>query len=203
MKRIASIAIVVSLLFIFSNPLVAATTNGDYGEGTYGSCAYGAACSISITSSGSVSLNVAPTTSGVCTTQSDSVAVLTDDANGYMLTMNDNSTNTALLNGGSSISSTTGTFASPAALTDNSWGYRVDSLGSFGSGPTTSQSNTALNSTTFAAIEASNVTPDTLASTSTAADPAVTTTVWYGVCADSTIPSGSYTTQVTYTALAN
>jgi hypothetical protein len=31
----------------------------------------------------------------------------------------------------------------------------------------------------------------------------VPTTVWYGVCADSSVPAGSYTTTITYTAVTN
>ena len=88
-------------------------------------------------------------------------------------------------------------------MTSNKWGYRVDGLGSFGSGPTTAQSNIAIPGTVFAAIKASNVTADTIASSSSAANPAVTTTVWYGACADPTLASGAYATQVTYTAVAN
>jgi hypothetical protein len=204
MRRLLGVCTVLVVLFMSASSLVAnAYQSGTYGSGTYGSCAYGIACSISLTSNGTVSLNVTPGVGGACTIQSDTASVLTDDANGYTLTLADNSTNTGLVNGSYTIPATSGTFASPTALTANTWGYRVDGAGSFGSGPTTSQTNISPGSLTFAAIEASNQTPDVLANTSTAADPAVTTTVWYGACANQTVTSGTYTTQVTYTALTN
>ena len=180
-----------------------ADTSGTYGSGAYGSCEYGVACSISLTSNGNVSLDVTPSSSGSCTIQSDTVTVFTDDTNGYTLTLADNGTNTALINGSTSINATSGTFTAPAALTDKSWGYRVDGLDSFGSGPTTNQTNVSSSSTLFAGIEASDQLADTIAVTSGAADPAVTTTVWYGACADTTVSSGNYSTQVIYTAVAN
>jgi hypothetical protein len=176
---------------------------GTYGSATYGVCSYGAACSISVTSNGTVSLNVTPAAGGRCTIQSDSVAVLTDDSNGYTLTLADSGTNTALINGASSINATSGTFASPTALTADTWGYRVDGVGSFGSGPTTAQSNISPPSWLFAGVEPSTSSADTIASTSAAADPAQTTTVWYGACADTLVASGTYTSQVIYTAVAN
>lgn len=188
---------------MLSGGYVAAYTTGTYGSGTYGSCQYGSACSISLTSNGTISVDVTPTSTGRCTIQSDTASVLTDDSNGYTLTLADSSTNTALDDGSGTIPATTATFASPAALTANKWGYRVDGLGSFGSGPTTAQSNIAPPSSTFAGIKASNLTADTIATTATAANPAQTTIVWYGACADTSVSSGTYTTQVTYTAVAN
>ena len=182
---------------------VLAYTTGEFGSGTYGSCDYGTACSITLSSNGSISIDVTPTTGGQCTIQSDVASVQTDDSNGYTLMLADSSTDTSLLNGASSIPAGSGTLASPAALTPNSWGWRVDGLGSFGSGHTTAVSNVSPNSTLFAAIKASNVGSDTVSSTSAAANPAEDTTVWYGACADSSVTSGSYTTGVTYTAVAN
>jgi hypothetical protein len=194
---------VFSLITLGSSLVVSAYATGTYGSGSYGLCAYGTACSISLTSNGLVSLAVTPAIGGKCTIQSDTASVLTDDTNGYTLTLADNSTNTSLINGSYSIPATSGTFSSPATLTSDSWGYRIDGLGSFGSGPTTGQTNISPGSALFAAIEASNVSPDTLANTSTSADPAVSTTVWYGACANLSVANGTYTTNVTYTALAN
>ena len=201
LRRLA--VLVLTGLIGLASPLVLAYPSGTYGSGAYGSCEYGATCSITLTSNGNVSLNVTPAPGGKCTIQSDTASVMTDDSNGYTLTLADNGTNTALINGSNTIAAGSGTFASPATLSGNAWGYRVDGLGSFGAGPTASQSNVSPGSTVFAAIEASNQTPDTLANTSMAADPAVTTTVWYGACADTSVASGAYTTQVIYTAVAN
>jgi hypothetical protein len=174
----------------------------EYGSGTYGECQYGS-CSISISSNGTVAVNVTPASGGSCTIQKDVVSVFTDNSAGYNLTLANSSTNTALLKGGSSIASTTATQTSPLALTTNTWGYRVDSVGGFGAGPTSAQTNIAIGSTVFAGVPASSGTANTVANTAVPADPAVTTNVWYGVCANTSVASGIYTTQVTYTAVTN
>ena len=202
-KRIFLLPVLFMCLALICNGLAMAYPSGTYGSGAYGSCEYGVACSISLTSNGNVSLSVTPTSSGSCTIQNDSATVFTDDTNGYTLTLADSGTNTALVNGSSSINATSGTIASPTTLTGNSWGYRVDGLGGFGIGPTIGQSNISHGSITFAGIEASDQLADTIATTSGAADPAVTTPVWYGACADTSVSSGAYTTQVIYTAVAN
>ena len=173
-----------------------------YGSGTYGSCQYNS-CSLTISSAGTLSINVTPASGGACSTQSDNVSVLTDDPSGYTLSLTNSNTNTALLNGTVAINSTSATQASPAALVANQWGYRVDNIGGFGAGPTSAQTNVSPDSISFAGVPASNANPDTIASTSGAADPAVSTYVWYSVCTDTTIASGTYTTQITYTAITN
>jgi hypothetical protein len=177
----------------------------NYGSGNYGACQYGS-CGISLTTNGTVNLNITPVGgSTICTDQSDSAGVTTDSSTGYTLTLGDSDTNTNLAGAshGGNIAATSGTLASPVVLTANKWGYRVDSLGSFGSGPTSAGTNTAPLSLTFAGIQSSSNTPDTIATSSTAADPTVTTTVWYGACVDTTIPADSYSDTVTYTAVTN
>lgn len=174
----------------------------NYGSGTYGSCQYNS-CSLTITTSGTITINVTPAAGGACSTQSDNVSVLTDDPSGYTLSLSNSNTNTALLNGTAAINSTTATQSSPAALTANQWGYRVDGVGSFGTGPTSTQTNVSPDSILFAGVPASNYTPDTIASTSGPADPAASTYVWYSVCTNTAIISGTYTTQITYTAITN
>jgi len=199
-KKLLLASILIGIIGVALNYPVSAL---NFGSGTYGLCLYNIGCSLTISSSSTVNSNVTPSPSGACTINNDVVSVFTDDASGYTLTVKNNSTNTALLNGGSSISSTSGTQSSPLALTANQWGYRVDGVGGFGAGPTSAQSNISLNSILFAIMPASSSSPDTIASTAVAASPAVNTSVWYGVCADTTIPSGTYTTQVTYTAVTN
>ena len=175
----------------------------NYGAGTYGGCPQYDTCSITISSSGSLQLSVIPVASGSCTIQSDNISVLTDNPNGYQLTLNNSSTSTALNNGSNTIASVSASQGSPAALGADTWGYRVDGIGGFGAGPTTAQSNISPNSVLFAQVPPSNGTADTIANTSAIADPAINTIVWYGVCADTTVASGTYSTQVTYTAVAN
>ncbi len=174
----------------------------NYGSGTYGSCQYNS-CSLSISSAGTLTINVTPAAGGACSTQDDTVSVLTDDPSGYTLSLANSNTNTALLNGSAAINSITAAQASPAALVANQWGYRVDGVGGFGAGPTTAQSNVSPDSILFAGVPASNYTPDTIATTSGVADPAVNTYVWYSVCTDTSIASGTYTSQITYTAITN
>lgn len=173
-----------------------------YGSGTYGTCQYGT-CSLSLSTSGTVSISATPTVSGVYSTQSDSVQVGTHASTGYTLTMKDSDTNTDLVSGGDTVSRSAGTQASPIGLALNTWGYRVDSLSGFGAGPTSAQTNSASSSYTFAGVPASNESTHTLKVTSVAAEPAETTTVWYGVRLNDAKPSGTYTDLVTYTAVTN
>jgi hypothetical protein len=173
-----------------------------YGSGNYGNCDYGS-CTITLSNSGLGSMNVVPTTAGTCTVHSDTLSVTTDSTTGYNLTMTTSTTNTSMVNGANSITASTGTSASPSLLTMNTWGYRVDGLGGFGSGPTTSESSGSVPSVTFAGIPASNQTATTVASSSSPANPTVNTTAWYGVCANATIPSGTYSATITYTAVTN
>ena len=154
------------------------------------------------TTSGTVNANVTPTASGVQTLASDTVTVGTNDAAGYTLTLQDSDANTNLVSGGNNIAASAGTQTTPTAETANMWGYRVDSIGGFGAGPTSGASNAAISGTIkFAGVPATG-SPNTIKTTGSASASDVTT-VWYGVTADTTKPSGTYTDQVTYTATAN
>lgn len=193
------------LLMLLSTASVFAT---NYGQGNYGDCNYNGpstSCSISISNNGfTLFLAVNPTVTGSCTTQSDQVAVTTHDPNGYTLTLANQSTNTGLLNGASSVPAVSGTPASPLALT-NTWGYRVDGWSGFGAGPTSPVTNVSPSGIAFAGTEASNVTADTIAQTSIENDNPVNTIIWYGICVNTNlnVPAGSYTSSVLYTATAN
>ena len=156
---------------------------------------------ISITTSTTVALAVTPTSGGSATSAADTVTVNTNNAAGYRLTLADTDTNTSLVNGGNSITAHAGTFASPSTLANNSWGYRVDGSGTFGAGPTSAQSNQANLSGTWAGVPSSG-SPQQLKSTSTNATGDVTS-VFYGVKADTSKPTGVYTDSVTYTAVTN
>ncbi len=153
------------------------------------------------TTSGTVNVNVLPTVAGAQTIASDTVTVSTNDISGYTLTLEDADANTNLVSGSNNISATTGTQASPIALTSGRWGYRVDGAGGFGAGPTSSQSSAAFVADTFAGVPASG-SPNTLKTTSTNSTNDVTT-VWYSVAANATVLQGTYTDIVTYTALTN
>jgi hypothetical protein len=85
----------------------------------------------------------------------------------------------------------------------NTWGYRVDGVAGFGAGPTSSQASGSVPSTSFAGVPPSNLAGTIVASSNSIANPAVPTTVWYGVCANSSAAAGNYSVVVTYTAVTN
>jgi hypothetical protein len=173
-----------------------------YGSGNYGNCDYGS-CTITLSGGGSTTLNVVPTPTGKCTVQSDTASVLTDSTSGYSLTMTTSTTNSAMTSGSNSIAASSGTASSPVTLAMNTWGYRVDGLSGFGTGPTSAQSSGSIPSVSFAGVPASNQAGTQVASSGGPANPAVTTTVWYGLCANASQSSGNYSVTVTYTAVTN
>lgn len=173
-----------------------------YGAGAYNTCTYDT-CIITVLTSGTVSLSVTPTLSGVNTTAKDDVSVSTDASTGYTLTFSDADTTTTLTSTGDNIPTSAGTQASPINLALNTWGYRVDGLSGFGAGPTSAQTSDSTAAYTFAGIPASNAAAHTLKTTAVAANPADVTNVWFGVRLDTTKPSATYTDVVTYTAVTN
>lgn len=202
-RKYSSILGLVAILIAFSLGFSVVGAN-PYGDGDYGSCEYGD-CSISLSTSGTDNVNITPASGTTCSDQSDSVGVNTDSSTGYTLTLADSSSNTNLVGSthGGNIPAVSGTLSFPVVLTANTWGYRLDGWDNFGSGPTTAQNNTAPLSLTFAGVESSLSTPDTINSTSSPADPTQTNLVWYGVCTNTSIPADTYTTSVTYTAVVN
>lgn len=184
------------LLALLATPAVAgaATTS------TTVNSAIGSVISV-FTSSGTVNVNVTPTGSGAQTIASDTLTVSTNDALGYTLQISDTDTNTNLVAGGNNLPASSGTQASPVAQTVNTWGYRVDGVGGFGAGPTSSQNSAAIGAIKFAGVP-SSASPNTIKTTSSTASND-TTTVWYGVAANTTQASGAYSDAITYTATAN
>lgn len=175
-----------------------------YGSGSYGTCQYNS-CSISLSTNGTVSVNIIPGTGTTCSVASDSAQVGTEASTGYTLSFSDNDTSNQMSGAahGGNISATSGSAATPVALLAGKWGYRVDGIAGFGAGPTTSLSSGSVPSEHYAAVPLSSGTPDTLATTTSAASPAVTTTVWYGVCVSSSTVSDTYSDGVVYTAVTN
>jgi hypothetical protein len=154
------------------------------------------------TTSGTVNANVTPTGSGAQTIASDTVTVSTNDPSGYTLALAETGASSNLVSGSDTIPPSSGTQASPVAMSANTWGYRVDGVGGFGAGPTSGQSSAAISgSIKFAAVPVT-ASPNTLKTTSGTAS-SDTTTVWYGVAANTSQPIGTYTNSVTYTATAN
>jgi hypothetical protein len=156
---------------------------------------------ISLSTSGTVNVNVTPAGAGVQTIANDTVTVSTNDTAGYTLQLGETGAGTTLLSGSNTIAADSGTQTTPTAETAGTWGYRVDSIGGFGAGPTTSASNTAIGSIKFAGVPASG-SPNTIKTTATTATND-TLSVWYGVAVNTAQPTGTYTNSVTYTATAN
>ncbi len=156
---------------------------------------------ISISSNGTVNLAITPTASGSATSASDTVSVSTNNTAGYLLTIADSDATTTLVSGGNSIAASANTFAAPGALVNNTWGFRVDGVGSFGAGPTSAATNAASLTGNWAAIPATG-SAATIKTTGTVASND-TTTVWYGAEADTSKPNGTYSDIITYTATGN
>jgi len=191
------------LIFVISWVAYANPAAGlKYSAGTFGTCTYNA-CGITLSTSGSVSLDVTPASGSTkCTVSNDVVTATTAASTGYTITMTDTDTTNALA-GPASVAASTATPASPTALTANTWGYRVDGIASFGAGPTSPIASAAIPAQTFAGVPLSSGTPGLIRTTSTADSSTVNTSVWYGVCADSSPQAGAYTDDVTYTAVTN
>ncbi len=153
------------------------------------------------TTNGTVNVDVTPSGAGAQTIASDTVTISTNDPDGYILKLALSTAQTALVSGSDSIPASSGSQASPVVAAANTWGYRVDSIGGFGAGPTTSASNQAIGARTFAAVPAT-ASPNTLKTTSSTATND-TTTVWYQVTADTSTVPGTYTNTVVYTAVTN
>jgi hypothetical protein len=189
----------VMAILLLASVFVLPTAAGAATASTTINSAIGSVISV-FTSNGTVAVNVTPTGAGAQTIASDTLTVSTNDTLGYTLQLADTDATTTLVSGGNSIPASAGTQASPVAQAVNTWGYRVDSVGGFGAGPTTGQNSQAIGVLTFAGVPASG-SPNTLKSTSSTASND-TTTVWYAVAADTTQASGSYSDGVTYTATA-
>jgi hypothetical protein len=187
-------------LGIFGAAVLATATVSALTATTTVSSNIGAVISL-LTTSGTVNVDVTPTASGAQTIASDTVTVSTNDPSGYTLTLAETGASTDLVSGSNTIPHSSGSQTTPVAMSANTWGYRVDGVGGFGAGPTSAQSSAAIGSIKFAAVAGSGA-PNTIKTTSGVASND-TTSVWYGVAADTTQPFGTYTNSVTYTATAN
>lgn len=159
---------------------------------------------ISITSVSPQTINVSPTSGAATSSVSDTVTVNTNNATGYTLDLAMVGTATAndlihTVTPANVINATSGSQTTPAALGANTWGYRVDDVGGFGAGTTTAETNVATSAFTWAAVPLG--TANNLRSTTGPATNAQTN-VWYAIHANNSLPSGTYTNTVTYTAVA-
>lgn len=148
-----------------------------YGRGTYDAdVPYGNATTISISTSGTVNVNLTPSVSGVLGTGTDTVTVTSTDVMGYKLYIKDSDGNTNLAKGPDVIPASAN--GSPAALSNDTWGYNTDG------------------SSNFKGITTSNVLLLDANGPYKSGNP---TTVTYGVKATLAKPAGVYTNTVIYT----
>lgn len=196
-QRLTSTTLALSAIGIAALPVVASaaaqsastTINANIGS------------TISVTTSATVAINATPTAGGVVSSASDTVTVNTNNASGYTLTLADADTNTDLVSGSDTITAHAGTFASPTALANGTWGYRIVGAGGFGGTAYAGESNNVSSTSTWAGVP-SSASPTTIKTTASSATND-TTTVWYGTRVSSSQPNGTYTDTVTYTATTN
>lgn len=197
-QKLMLVVLILAVLVVPS--LVFATP---YGAGTYGSCTYNNTCTISIATSGTVTLPATTNPSGVVTIDKDIVTVTTNSSGGYTLSLESVSgSSSQLVNGGEVIPAISATAASPATLGLNEWGYRIDGALGFGAGPTSAITSQPSSSLTFAGVPLLGA-PQDIKVTASSAPSGDVTNVWYGVRADMTKPAGTYSSTVTYTAVLN
>jgi hypothetical protein len=134
---------------------------------------------------GTTTVNINPVL-GSTGTAVQTLTVTTNNSSGYQLKIEMNSTNKNLVNGANNITPTTNG-ATAAALQNNTWGYNF------------STSNVA--ATDFLTIPTQG-SPTTIASSTTTAS-AVATYVTFGAQPTASLPSGTYTGSVLYTAVTN
>lgn len=196
-QRVTSATLAMSVFGLAVTPVVASAATQS--ASTTINTNIGAA--ISMTTSATVTIGVTPTAGGVVSSASDTVTVNTNGTAGYTLTLSSTDTDTNLVSGSNTIPAHTGSLASPTALANNTWGYRIVGAGGFGAGAYTGEANQGASTSTWAGV-ASSASPATIKTTSSVASND-TTTIWYGVKATSSQPNGAYSDTVTYTATSN
>lgn len=197
-KTVKAVGIsIVSGVLVFSLPIVASAAT-DTATTTINATVNSV---ISIASGATVTIPLTPTSGGVVTSVSNTVTVSTNNATGYTLTLANSDATRNLVSGGNTIAPHAGTQASPTALANNTWGYRVVNTGGFGATAYSAETNNGSSSSTWAGVPATG-SANTLKTTATTASADVTT-VWYAVKATSAQPSGTYSDVVTYTATTN
>ena len=153
---------------------------------------------ITVTTSGTVAIAInTPVGGGSQSSASDTVTVNSNDPDGFDLTLADSDATTNLVNGANTVAAHSGTYATPTALANNTWGWAVASLGTFDASYSVIDDATS-SASKWAGVPATG-SPQNIKSTSSTASNDVTT-VWYSAKVDTTKPAGVYTDTVTYTA---
>lgn len=161
---------------------------------------------ISVSTPGAVTIAITPATGGRLTSSSDVVTVSTNKSTGYNLSVADQDATTTMVNGANNITASAGTKTAPITLATNTWGVAVVTstlgIGTNGFDASYAVETSSSSSTSKWAGMPATGSPMTLKSTASAAV-GDTTTVWYAAKADLSIPSGTYSDTVTYTATTN
>jgi len=170
------LAIILTLIFSVIIPPISYAS--PYGKGVYGAnVPYGSQTSLSIATSGNVSIPITPTTSGVLATGTSIVTVTSTDVMGYKLYIRA-LTNTNMNNLGSLLPASGNGAA--AALATNTWGYNTDA------------------SSNFVGL---TLVDTLIRSITVPASGGDATTLTYGMKLDLAKPAGNYMATVIYTAV--
>lgn len=176
LQRLQVVVLATVLLACSFAPTVYASP---FGQGLFGEdVPFGSITSLSISLGGDVSLSLVPDSGNLRGTGSHMVTVTSTDVVGYQLFVRSTSS-TDLTSGSSTISASANT--TPGALAIGSWGFNTDASANF-VGMTT--------------------TPYLIKDTTGPSKNGDSTTVTYSAYTSNTQPAGTYTTSVTYTAVA-
>lgn len=171
---ITGFLILTGLLFLLAQSATAAP----FGKGVFGAdVPYGSLTSLSIDFNTSVSMILAPSGPNFYGTGSQTVTVTSTDVVGYSLYVH-NPTSPAMQSGSDSIPASSN--VTPGALAVNTWGYNTNGSANF-KGLTTSQAMVTDKNGPFKNGDV--------------------TTVTYGALVNSSKTSGTYTVDITYTAI--
>lgn len=171
------------------------------GRGPYSDTAEGQVRYITLNAPNSVDIDVTPANGARMSSNLTQVNTKTNSPSGHKLALSMDGTEQKLLNGSHFISPTSGTFASPIILNGSSWGYRVASVGGFGSGGSV-ELNVVTSAHKWAGVPV-KATPHVIKTKNTANTTLEQTTVYYGASVDADQRSGSYKATVLYTAINN
>ena len=171
------------------------------GRGPYSDTAEGQVRYITLNAPNSVDIDVTPANGARMSSNLTQVNTKTNSPSGHKLALSMDGTEQKLLNGSHFISPTSGTFASPITLNGSSWGYRVASVGGFGSGGSV-ELNVVTSAHKWAGVPVKAI-PHVIKTKNIANTTLEQTTVYYGAIVDADQRSGGYKATVLYTTINN
>lgn len=149
-----------------------------YGKGIYNTnIPYGDQTSLSISTNGNINIPITPTIDGVTNTGTSVVTVTSTDVKGYKLYIRALAS-TDMNNLGALLPASTNN--TPAALTNNTWGYNTDATNN------------------FIGINLSDTMIHSVATPMISGD---VTNITYGIKLDMAKPAGNYVANIVYTAV--